>query len=260
MFKAVSAIFDALISTEKADARSESIIDENQCIFCKDSNGKFSSEEHPLPESLGNYNTTLPIGFVCDNCNNTILSKLDTILINATPLRSLYVPYTKAGKFPEENYQNVQFEKIGPAHLRINAKDKTGFIKNEELLPDGKVKFSLPTLKFKFVPKEVARALYKVGLEMIAFHQGKAAALDKKYDKARDFILKGQPFNNNLLMQMGTKNPVIEPRCTYWTEYGGTIFELNLYGIIYKFNLEERPLLEPNDVLTKMNFKSFSLS
>lgn len=265
MFKVVSAIFDVLRTVENSDEYKNSNYDEindpkNLCIFCKITTGSFTSEEHPLPESLGNYNTTLPKGFVCDKCNNTVLSGLDAILIKATPLRSLYVPYTKSGKLPEENYQNVHMEKIAPAHIRINPKDRTGHIKNEEVQPDGSIKFSLPTLTFKFVPKEVARSLYKVALEMVAFHQGREAVLDKKYDSARNFILLGKSFNNNLLMQMGTNDFKAETRSTYWTNYGGTIFELKLYGIVYKFNLEEKPTLELNDVLIAENYKSFPLT
>jgi len=41
-----------------------------RCIFCKINSESSKSREHIIPESLGNLNHVLPVGVVCDACNN----------------------------------------------------------------------------------------------------------------------------------------------------------------------------------------------
>ena len=111
----------------------EEIPGENLCIYCLSTEGSFTSEEHVVPESLGNDDAVLPKGFVCDACNNGVLSGLDSALIHFDPiafLRVQHVPYTKAGKFPKANFSTFTFEKTGPRHLKLTPKSKAGEIKN----------------------------------------------------------------------------------------------------------------------------------
>ena len=41
-----------------------------RCLFCKKNSDNSKSIEHIIPESLGNKSFILPLGFVCDKCNN----------------------------------------------------------------------------------------------------------------------------------------------------------------------------------------------
>ncbi|MGH8490521.1 MAG: HNH endonuclease [Gammaproteobacteria bacterium] len=41
-----------------------------RCIFCNVASDAFISQEHIVPESLGNTEHVLPRGWVCDKCNN----------------------------------------------------------------------------------------------------------------------------------------------------------------------------------------------
>jgi len=73
----------------------------NQCIYCLSTSGDFTAEEHIFPESLGNDELILPKGLVCKECNNNLLSLLDSALVDFPPialLRVQYVPYTKKGQ------------------------------------------------------------------------------------------------------------------------------------------------------------------
>ena len=45
----------------------------------------------------------------------------------------------------------------------------------------------------------------------------------------------------------------------YWTNYGGTIFELTIHTMNYKFNLQEAPILTLNDFLIGEGYKTFPL-
>lgn len=48
-----------------------------ECIFCKGDSTSSQSSEHIIPESLGNTEHTLPIGVVCDGCNNYFGRKVE---------------------------------------------------------------------------------------------------------------------------------------------------------------------------------------
>ena len=79
-----------------------------QCIYCRTTEGPFTSEDHVLPEGLGNDALVLSKGTVCDPCNHGDLSGLDEALLNYAPiasLRTLYVPYTKGGKLPSADFR-----------------------------------------------------------------------------------------------------------------------------------------------------------
>ena len=41
-----------------------------RCLFCKKDSDETKSIEHIVPESLGNKSFVLPLGYVCDKCNN----------------------------------------------------------------------------------------------------------------------------------------------------------------------------------------------
>jgi hypothetical protein len=54
-----------------------------RCIFCKESSESSVSEEHIMPESLGNTDHVLPPGWVCDSCNNYLSRKVEAPFLNS---------------------------------------------------------------------------------------------------------------------------------------------------------------------------------
>lgn len=48
-----------------------------RCLFCKNDSSSTKSIEHIVPESLGNKSFVLPLGYVCDNCNNYFALKVE---------------------------------------------------------------------------------------------------------------------------------------------------------------------------------------
>jgi hypothetical protein len=235
---------------------------DKRCIYCLSDAGTFTSEEHTVPESLGNYDTVLPKGFVCDTCNNEVLSGLDAELVNSDLigfLKTLFMPYTKQGKLPQATYPNLTMKKTRPSHIVFKSPSKKNFTIGE---PDenGVIHFSIKvTGRKKFDPKIIGRALYKIGLGMVAFHQGREVACDSRYDAARAFIIRGEDFPNNLLMINNAK-PHPNIRSTYYPDLGGTGFQIDIYGLIFLFNLETTSILElTEEQLVEMNFSSFPL-
>lgn len=60
------------------------------CIFClKEVDGENKSKEHIIPESLGNIETILPPGIVCDKCNNYFSRKIEQPILNSPMIRLL---------------------------------------------------------------------------------------------------------------------------------------------------------------------------
>ena len=265
-FLVVSAIFDIIREIEQSEAyraiSAETTTNQPKCIYCMTTTGNFTSEEHIFPESLGNDELILPKGFVCDRCNNEILSHLDEALLNCPPIEMLqvqYVPYTKAGKFPKANLQNLSMERTGPLNITIRPKDKTGELKDIKELEGGLVSFSIEGRGRNFDPKLLGRSLYKIALGIVALSQGHDHACDPKFNAARDFIRFGNDFPNNLLIQ--TK---IVPHpyggASYLPQTEGTLFGIDIFGLTFLLNLEEQPVLELNEILVRENFEIFSLS
>jgi hypothetical protein len=263
-FRLMSAIFDIVLDLETSEryrVLCESKVLEERCIYCLSTTGPFASEEHVYPESLGNADLILPRGYVCDRCNNGILSELDNALLRFDPitfLQVLFVPYTKEGKLPRANLQNIAMRRTGPRNIAIQAKDKSGWMKNRRALGEGWYSFSMQGRGKRFSPRLLGRTLYKVGLGMVAFSQGHEQACQPRFDAARSFILRNQGIPNNLLMQMQTTpRPHIEIR--YHDLGEGTVFAIDLMGLVFILNLENVPALELTEELARLHFESFSL-
>jgi HNH endonuclease len=266
LFRVASILFDFMLGIEDGEHYSnmfqEEVATDKRCIYCLNDDGAFTSEEHIVPESLGNYDTVLPKGFVCDTCNNEVLSGLDAALVHSDLigfLKTLFMPYTKDGKLPQASFPNLTMKKTRPSHIVFNTQSKKAFTVGE---PDenGVMHFSIKmTGRKKFDPKIIGRALYKIGLGMVAFHQGREVACDSRYDAARTFILKGTDFPNNLLIINNAK-PHPNITSSYNPGLAGTGFQIDIYGLVFLFNLETIPVLElPIEQLAEMHFTSFPL-
>src|SRR4051794_15245208 len=81
------------------------------CMFCLRDDGGFRSEEHVLPESIGNHETTLPAGFICDLCNNGPLSACDQALVQCPPLALLKTVQSIRSK--KKKLPRAEFGKAG---------------------------------------------------------------------------------------------------------------------------------------------------
>jgi len=264
-FYLMSLLFDLMKKIEKSKECKDFFIDKSEspfkCIYCLKTSGSFTSQEHIIPEGLGNEDLILPKGFVCDTCNNGILSKLDNCLLKFEPisfLRVIYTQYTKEGKLPKENYQNISVNKIRPRYVVFTAKDKSGWVKNLKENTDGQVSFSINVKGKRFDPKRIGRSLYKIALGMVAFDRGFDAACDTKYNEAREFILRGVDFPNNLLISMNGK-PNARVRVMHQELAGGTGFAIDICGIIFLLNLQPFPVIELNKELEQASFRIFPL-
>lgn len=54
-----------------------------RCIFCRQDSSGSRSREHIIPESLGNTDHILPIGVVCDSCNNYVAREVEKPILDS---------------------------------------------------------------------------------------------------------------------------------------------------------------------------------
>ena len=76
--------------------------------------------------------------------------------------------------------------------------------------------------------------------------QGREKACNAKYDSARKFILGEGKFNNNFFIKINGK-PHAGGRITYKDFEEGTVVAIDIMGIIFLLNIEEKPTLEFNE-------------
>jgi hypothetical protein len=122
------------------------------CLVCRRGDGGFHSEEHPMPESMGNTEVVLPNGVVCDRCNGGPLSDLDKELCDFFPVkmrRTMLGITSKAGKVPVTRFA-------------------TGSLRNDGLTPDGQAAlfFQINSAKDKSTLYEKSRVGQQVELGM----------------------------------------------------------------------------------------------
>lgn len=60
-----------------------------RCLFCKENSDKSKSIEHIVPESLGNKSFILPLGYVCDKCNNYFAREVEKPFLELSEIRLL---------------------------------------------------------------------------------------------------------------------------------------------------------------------------
>jgi hypothetical protein len=237
---------------------------EPKCIYCLQTTGDFKSEEHIFPESLGNKDLILPRGYVCDKCNNGVLAQLDNILIKFEPIAFLQVqlvPYTKDGSLPKANFQNMRMERTSPTYIKISAKEKSGEIQNKTSMSDDWYSFTLNMRGKPVTQKSIrmlGRALFKIALGIVALSQDREQARHTKYDDARKFILGESNFNNNFFIKIDGRHHS-GGRITYKDFEEGTMVAIDIMGIIFLLNLEEKPTLEFNENIKPEDYIIYSL-
>lgn len=105
----------------------------------------------------------------------------------------------------------------------------------------------------------LGRALFKIALGIIALSQGREQACSDRYSPARKFIRgeKGD-FKNNFFIKHEGK-PHAGGRISYQDFEEGTIVAIDIMGIIFLINLEEKPFLAFNGMIKPENYTLYHL-
>ena len=148
-----------------------------RCIFCKADSTLSRSEEHIIPQSLGNSKHKLPRGWVCDSCNQYFSIKvekpvLDTDYFRHARHRNAII--SKKGRIPPlEVIYGPNGEELGMylttggerGIYPITEKAQHSFINHIVSKKSGSIYIPEPT---KAAPQLVARLMTKIALEILA--------------------------------------------------------------------------------------------
>lgn len=254
----LDAIFQVARRTGSLQCYFGNAISSPKCIYCLTESGKFTSEEHIIPESIGQDELVLPKGMVCDACNNGVLAQLDQAFLHfdlIAFLRILCTDQAKSGALPSGRFQNLDFRKKSPRELVFVQKQGKPGLEITKKHPDGSVEFKISFRGKRFDPKSrrlLARSLHKMGLGMVALDQGHEVALSSRYDHARSVVLGQIQYNGSFLMRVGAPVPTLQ---VTWQPFSiGTCLILDIFGSTFVCNIEPEPRMQFCDELAQMGF------
>lgn len=146
------------------------------CIFCKRSTESSKSKEHILPESLGNYNTVLQRGIVCDKCNNYFSIKIERPLLESPYFKFLRFSHRLPNKRGAIPYSTL-FSSAGVnVDMQIEQDDNLSICATKETCEGILIKHILNNSSLTLYqpipngpdPLLLSRLLAKMGLEYLA--------------------------------------------------------------------------------------------
>ncbi len=245
----------------------------SSCLYCKRSDGPFTSQEHVIPESLGNKGfggkkpIILPRGVVCDLCNNGPLSRLDQVLINfeiVSMMKTLYGITSKSGKLPQTKFgNNLTLRMFAPGHVAVESSNKKAFVN------EGGGKFDLNFKSKRPVDaayrRELTKALYKMTLGCMYMDQSEVA-MSERFDPVRRRILGQEDFHGFVTLVLRAWEPTAEdwrtgiqygfldgPRVepTVWTRFD--FIKISLFTDLEAMKLK-KPMLYPGDKAEILEF------
>lgn len=242
-----------------------------RCLFCKEDSSNAKSIEHIVPESLGNKTFTLPLGYVCDKCNNYLARKVEKPFLERIDMRLLRfqesVP-SKKNKIPP--IPGIM-DGIPVAVKKDIQKGEVvcGIGMPEELLlalslcPQGQHRMIVPAYADDILPVQDAitsRFVGKIALEALAqklipLENGLDQLIDdKQFDPIRNHVCRGSPriwpchirriYPHNKVWpdsagetyQIIHESDFLIPGITEWNEIGPV--QAELYFVIVLWGLE----------------------
>ncbi len=196
--QAVAAASERAVAAEQRRlARERGAIEGPQrgCLICRRSDGGFETEEHVIPESLGNKTWRLPPGVVCDRCNHSVCAPLDEALCNYHLIHSLRLMHgvpSKKGVIPTANFDNGTVESPEPGKLVHTVRHRRWI--SAAPTPAGGTVYAISHKRDSDARPDrlarVHRALVKQALEFAWIDLGERV-LGSGFDHLRTIILEG---------------------------------------------------------------------
>lgn len=103
----------------------------------------------------------------------------------------------------------------------------------------------------------VGRALFKIGLGMVAMKQGREYACGSKFDIARDFISGKSTIKSKMLVRSNSQ-PHPQVQVVYLDQPGTPMF-IDFFGLSFMLSLEASPEINLHDDLVSLGFEMVSL-
>ncbi len=180
-----------------------------KCIFCKSSSRGSISEEHIIPESLGNTEHILPPGWVCDGCNNYIAREVEAPFLNSWYGRNSRFEMrvsNKRGKIPPatglypRSRSKVDVYLADDGHLAICAtpgENELHFVRSIQSHTHGTL--FIPAATEPPQSYETSRFIAKIAMEALAERcinmpgWNKEIVEKRELDELRNYVRRGKP-------------------------------------------------------------------
>jgi hypothetical protein len=232
-----------------------------RCIFCKDDSSTSRSEEHIVPETLGNSRNILPPGIVCDQCNNYFARKIEKPVLDSgffTVTRFTQALPNKRGRVPTVG---GIIEPGGPIEVSRNPEGRFLPVNVppqifQKITTSKRGFLILPTAGSEPEPYIFSRFLSKMALEAMAQKLLKKPELlaslidDPQLDPIRNHARRGDkrtqwPFykrriyeeNHKQMAENETSFQVLYEYNLFLTRRHELYFAIALFGIEYVINI-----------------------
>jgi hypothetical protein len=163
-----------------------------------------------------------------------VLSQLDAELLDFEGIkfmRTVNGIENKSGKVPVANFPNLKIENPNKDHVHMHLQTMKN-VRNQsdagfELNFRGTRKMDAKRLKL------LARALYKIGYELVCLDHGRDFVLSSRFDEARDILLGKKDFSGYLLIGSNEKSE--NPRVSYYPLKDKEGREFMAFDFVYLF-------------------------
>lgn len=235
------------------------VADGQPCLFCKSSEGDFTSREHIFPETAGNTDLAmLPPGVVCNRCNNGPLARLDKALCDFLPIamrRTTLGVTNKRGDPATLRFAQGLIEPMPPDEVAPGDSHGVRLVDHNPKRPiahtfeqhDDHVTFKLTgqggrRLTPKYL-RELSRAVLKIALEFAYLDHG-ADVFEPRFDHVRDVILERRTHHGEIAVPTKGDGEDVRLQCTYMlddtTGIGGAA--ANILGVVLLTHAVDHPL------------------
>jgi hypothetical protein len=259
-----------------------------RCLFCKQLSESSKSVEHIIPESIGSKRVVLPVGVVCDKCNNYFSRKVEGPVLSHQSMRNVRAWYqvpSKKGKLPSlQGYIagtdvsiNLRATKDGKIDIQPEKeKDRPKLEQHIENIGREQDFAYIFTVDINPPKKEMSRFLAKMALEAFAFRFLKIDSDISKlidnphFDLIRNFArfgsgIKEWPYSRRSIFPMDTQ--MRHPETGEWVQAGfghdlfittrrETYFVFLIYGVEFVINTGGPSLNGYEEWLTQNNYIS----
>ena len=176
-------------------------IPEQRCLFCKRL-GRWTSVGPVFPQGLGLHaDVTLPKGAVCGECNNTLGRQVDEALVHLLEVRLIRGLF----RIPDADGSTVDSIPLTNGTLTFGPEGSVDIqVTSKRWLEERQEREVVATIRYNRRRsgdqwQRVARAVMKMGLDLIYHEQGPVSALASDLDDVRDAI-RGTPYEGFLLI------------------------------------------------------------
>lgn len=201
------------------------------CIYCRKDSTSSKSAEHVIPASLG-CKDTLPLGFVCDGCNN-YFSQIDKIVLLhnyiAITTGAEQIP-NRDGKLREQIGPRFRFSKAQKGHAQI-------ILGPVEIGPDLKEATFTMQQPGEFKEVSFARGIHKIAFNSFALRFGYTESHRDCFNKVRQYVRAASKndFWQYMVIPLSFNGSY---KADFYNYRQGRVVDFNLPGLLFRVSLE----------------------